>query len=126
MGKLRRRHHRPKHALENQLILRGSRDFDCREDYARFLDKLIAQLNAPRQSKLNEERAVLGTLPAARLDGYQRVQVRVSCGSTILVQKNHYSVPSPLIGLGMEVRLYAQRIEVWHVQARQDQMPRLH
>ncbi len=125
-GKIEQRHHRLKRALGNQLILRGSRDFDGREDYARFLDKLIAQLNTPRQSKLNEERAVLGPLPAARLDGYQRIQVRVSRGSTILVQKNHYSVPSSLIGLRVEVRVYAQRIEVWHAQACQDQMPRLH
>ncbi len=125
-GKIEQRHHRLKRALGNQLILRGSRDFDSRGDYARFLDKLTAQLNASRQSRLDEERAVLGALPARRLDDYQRIQVRVSGGSTILVQKNHYSVPSPLIGLRVEVRMYAQRIEVWHAQACQDQMPRLH
>lgn len=125
-GKIEQCHHRLKRALENQLILRGSRDFNHREDYARFLDKLIAQLNAPRQSRLDEGRAVLGALPARRLDSYQRIQVRVSRGSTILVQKNHYSVPSTLIGLRVEVRVYAQRIEVWHAQTCQDQMPRLH
>jgi transposase len=125
-GKIEQRHHRLKRALGNQLILRGSRDFDSREDYVQFLDQLITQLNAPRQARFDEERAELGALPAARLDGYQRVQVRVSKGSTILVQKNHYSVSSTLIGRHVEVRVYAQRIEVWHAQRCQDQMPRLH
>ena len=125
-GKIEQRHHRFKRALENQLILRNSRDFESRQDYAQFLAALVAQLNAPRQSRLEQERAVLKALPAQQLNLYRRIQVRVSRGSTILVQKNHYSVPSTLIGERVEVRVYAQWIEVWHAQTRQEKMPRLH
>jgi hypothetical protein len=46
-GKIERRHYRCKRALENQLVLRGSRDFARREDNVRLLNKLIAQLTLP-------------------------------------------------------------------------------
>lgn len=125
-GKIEQRHHRLKRAIENQLILRDSRDFAHLEDYEYFLNQRVAELNATRQSKFDEERVVLKSLPAQRLDSCQRLQVRVSRGSTILVQKNHYSVPSSLIGQKVEVRVYARQIEVWYDQTRQQQMSRLH
>ena len=125
-GKIEQRHHRLKRAIENHLAFRNSRDFHSLEEYERFLKQRVAELNASRASKLEEERSILKSLPVQRLNSCQRLQVRVSRGSTILVQKNHYSVPSPLIGQKVEVRVYARQLEVWYDQTCQEKMPRLY
>ena len=125
-GKIERLHHRLKRALHQELVFRGSRDFDSREDYARFVEQVFHQLNSARKEKLEAERAALRPLPARCLAYYRRCQVRVSKGSTIRIQRNSYSVPSQLIGAKVDVRVYAGRIEVWHGQKRMADMPRLH
>jgi hypothetical protein len=51
--------------------------------------------------------------------------VRVGPSSTIRVKKNTYSVDSRLIGELVEVRIYAERIEVWYGQRQVHSLPRL-
>lgn len=125
-GKVERRHYRLKRAAENAPTLRGYRDFDGLGEYKRFLTKIVTRLNGCHQSELDWERAMLGAFPAQRLGSSERLWVRVTRGSTILVKKNRYSVPSTLIGQRVEVCLYIQRIEVWHAQTLREQMPRLY
>jgi hypothetical protein len=124
-GDIEQRHHRFKLALDQALMLRGSRDFNSQADYARYLRELLDRLNAGRRMRLEEERQVLGTLPATRLDTRQVLRVRVGAGSTIRVQNNVYSVPSRLIGEWLEVRLGAADLELWYGQRRIDTLPRL-
>lgn len=50
-GDVEQRHHRFKRAVDQALMLRGSRDFASREDYETFLDRLFVQLNAGRQER---------------------------------------------------------------------------
>jgi|GEM_PF-2120681 len=89
-GKIEQRHHRYKRALENQLILRGSRDFASQAEYTVFLDTLFQQLNASPQACLSEEQAHLRALPPRLLMFHRCYTVRVSNSSTIRVQKNRY------------------------------------
>ncbi len=72
-------------------MLRGSRDFESREDYAAFLRELLLQRNAGRRKRLEEERKELSPLPPRRLESFNRVRVQVIRGSLIRVQKNVYS-----------------------------------
>ena len=46
-------------------------------------------------------------------------------GSTIRVVHNTYSVPSRLIGEQVEVRVFAETLEVWYAQRRVEVIPRL-
>ena len=124
-GDVEQRHHRFKRALDQSLLLRGSRDFDSRGDYEAFLRRLSAQLNAGRQERLAEELKVLRRLPPRRLDSSKRLRVKVGPSSTIRVCHNTYSVHSRLIGERVEVRLYAERLEVWYAQKKVDTLPRL-
>ena len=64
-------------------------------------------------------------LPRRRLETFTRRVVRVSNTSTISVQRNVYSVHSRLIGEQAEVRIYPERLEVWHAQCKREEMPRL-
>ena len=107
-GDIEQRHHRLKKALDQALMLRGSRDFNSRESYARFLEKLFSQLNAGRRDRLNEELKHLRRLPDSRYDSCKRFPVKVGPSSTIRVAHNVYSVDSRLIGETVQIRLYAE------------------
>jgi hypothetical protein len=124
-GDCEQSHHRFKRALDQALLLRGSRDFASRQEYDGFLRQLFTQLNRGRQKRLDEELPLLRSLPAARLEACQRWQVRVDRGSTIHVKGNTYSVPARLIGEWVECRLFAERIEVHYAQKVVQELPRL-
>lgn len=124
-GDVEQRHHRFKRALDQALMLRGSQDFESRETYVGFLCKLFAQLNAGRRERLAEELQVLRRLPRGRLEACKRLRVRVSPGSTISVDRNVYSVASRLIGEQVQVRVYAEHLDVWYAQRRLERLPRL-
>ena len=124
-GDIEQRHYRLKKALEQSLMLRGSRDFSCRQDYAVFLGKLFTQLNAGRMERFKEELKVLRPLPPRCIDSCKRLQVRVGPSSTIRVNHNVYSVDSRLIRENIEIRLYVEHLEVWYCQKRIETIPRL-
>jgi hypothetical protein len=124
-GDIEQRHHRFKRALDQALLLRGSRDFGTQEEYRDFLGKLFEQLNSGRKQKLAEELDVLRPLPDRRYEGAKRVRVRVNTGSLIAVERNNYSVHSRLIGEIVEARAYSGHVEVWYGGQKLEQMPRL-
>src|SRR5262249_48302614 len=124
-GDVEQRHHRFKVALDQALMLRGSRDFESRAAYERFLRDLFVQLNAGRKARLAEELERLTPLPARRLDIAHRLTVRVGPSSTIRVLKNTYSVPSRLIDETIQVRVQMEELEVGYGQRCLERLPRL-
>lgn len=124
-GDVEQRHHRFKRAVDQALMLRGSRDFADVPAYGQFLKALTDRLNLGRQARLAEEMKVLHRLPPVRLEAVKHLVARVDCGSLIHVDRNAYSVNSRLIGQQVEVRLYVQHLEVWYGQKKVEQLPRL-
>jgi hypothetical protein len=124
-GDAEQSHNRFKEAVDQALLLRGSRDFIDRPAYVRFLREILDQRNAGRQGRFAEERAVLRPLPPTRLESYKRARVRVRSGSIIHVDRNIYSVDSRLIGERVDVRLYAEELEVWFAGKVVERIPRL-
>jgi len=124
-GDIEKRHHCFKKAVDQALMLRGSRDFASRDEYEQFLAKLFDQLNSGRSKRLKEELAVLGRLPRKRHDDYTQIECKVTRFSTIRVLKNSYSLHSRLIGERVKARIYADHIEVWYAQRSIDVLPRL-
>jgi len=124
-GDIEQRHHRFKKAVDQALLLRGSRDFCSREEYEDFLRKMFAQLNQGRRERFQAEQALLRPLPAKKLETCTRLQVRVGPGSTIRVKHKVYSVNSRLIKELVDVRLYPEHLEVWYGQRLVEEIPRL-
>ena len=125
-GVAEQRHHRFKRAVEQALILRGSRDFSSRSEYERFLDHLFDRLNAGRKQRFEEERRHLKPLPARRLADHTELRdVLVGKGSTIVVRKKVYSVHSRLRDEHVTVRLYAEYLEVLYGATIVEKLPRL-
>lgn len=113
-GDVEQSHHRFKRAVAQELILRGSRDFSSRTDYQDFLRRLVERRNSSRKGKLIEELQLMRPLPPLRTGDYTSEQHRVSRNSTVIVRSNVYSVPSQLIGEKVEVRLFAEALEVFY------------
>ena len=124
-GDVEQSHHRLKQAVDQELRLRGSRNFKDRESYTRFIQEMMIRRNKGRSQRFAEELKVLGALPGRRLEDFTVVKVRVSKFSTISVRKNVYSVDSRLIGHQVKVRIYADKLEVWYGQQNVAQFPRL-
>jgi hypothetical protein len=124
-GDAEQSHRRFKEGVEQALLLRGSRDFESREAYERFLKSLVAARNAGRRKRLDEELPRLRRLPERRRESYKRLSVLVDRGSLIHVDRNTYSVPSRLMGERVEVRQYVEHVEVWYAQKETERFPRL-
>ena len=112
-GDAEQSHNRFKQAIDQVLMMRGSRDFDDRATYEQFLREVFTQRNSGRTTRFAEERPRLGDLPSRRVDAWHRRRVRVTQGSTIQVVTNTYSVPSRLIGEQVDVHVMAEWLEVW-------------
>jgi hypothetical protein len=102
-----------KSALEQALLLRGSRDFATAEAYVAFVERVVHEkFHAGREARIAEERAALRPLPALKMPEYTRVRPTVRKWSTVNVGGRIYSVPSRLIGHEVEARVYADVVEV--------------
>ncbi len=124
-GDVEQRHYRFRRALDQALMLRGSRDFADLYEYRSYLVKLFEQMNSGRKPRLREELERLGPLPERRLDTAKRVRARVNSGSLIAVERNSYSVNSRLIGEIVEARVFAEHLEIWYGGQKMEQLPRL-
>jgi hypothetical protein len=124
-GDVEQSHNRFKVAVDQALMLRGSRDFLSCAEYEKFLNGIFKQLNAGRLHRFSEELKVLRSLPAMRIDDFTTLNIRVGPSSTIRAGKKVYSVHSRLIREKVTVRLYADRVEVWYAQRMVEAMPRL-
>ena len=124
-GDVEQSHHRFKRAVEQGLILRGNSDFSSREEYEEFLQEIFRRKNKSRQKRFNEERNKLKALPDSRLQDYKEFQVRVTKYSLLRIRSKRYSVPSRLIGSTVNVRLYADKLEVYYSGKLQVTLPRL-
>ena len=107
-------HYRLKDAVDQALIMRGSRDFHTADDYAGFVREMVAKRNRLVKGKLEQEMACLRPLPPAPMPEYANYQSKVRRWSTIQVAGRSYSVPSRLIGRGVQIRLYADWVEVYY------------
>ena len=107
-------HHRLKTALAQALIIRGSRDFPSVAAYSAFVQGVVEKRNRRVQGKLAEERRHLRPLPPAAVPEYPTWRTKVKKWSTIRVTNRTYSVPSRLCGHEVEVRQYADHLEVYY------------
>ncbi len=52
-----------KRAIEDALVMGGSRDFESLQDYRRFIDEIVGRSNARNAKRIDAERASLRPLP---------------------------------------------------------------
>ena len=124
-GSIESRQGTAKRAIEQALLLRGSREFAQLSEYRRFVAEVALRLNARVIKAVTIERACLRPLPARRSSDYEELDVRVSKFALIAVKHITYSVPARLVGHRLKVRLYDERIEGYLGEHRVLEAPRL-
>jgi hypothetical protein len=112
-GVIEASHGHLKSAVEDALLLRGSRDFDTLADYRAFIDALIGRRNARNRKRIDAERATLRPLPGRRAEDGEETMVTVTSSGGFMLRRVFYTVPSQLIGHRLKVRLHDDRIEVF-------------
>lgn len=100
-------------ALDQALILRGSRDFPDLATSRRFVDELVGRRNRRREAAVRIEMAALRPLPARRTTDFTEVLASVTRTGGFLVHSIFYSEPSRLIGKRLRVHVYDNRIEAF-------------
>jgi hypothetical protein len=115
-----------KSALNQALVIRGSREFASVDAYMQFVRGIRDRLNERCSPvRLAEERQQLAPLPSTRLPEYTEYDATVRQWSTIHFAKRVYSVPSRLIGSEVQVRQHPETIEVFYRKQLTATMPRL-
>jgi len=114
-----------KRALEQALLVRGSRDFASIEDWQSFVDDVNRRGNKAKSARVAEDLAAMRELNAAKLPEFVELQAVVSSWSTVQVKHGMYSVPSRLIGETVRVRLFEACIELWFAGEKQLDCERL-
>jgi len=114
-----------KRRIEQQLMLRGSRDFGSVEAYERWLATVFDRANKGRRERFDEELTVMSPLRATRLPEFTEKRVAVTSWSTIRVERGTYSVPSRLIGETLRVRVYEAHLDVFYGSRLQLRLSRL-
>ena len=112
-GAIEAPHGHLKRAIEDALLMRGSRAFDDLPAYRRFIDEIVGRINARNAKRIDIERAELAALPDRRTADYEEMSVRVTSSGGFLLRKVFYTVPSRLIGHRLRVRLYDDRLKVF-------------
>jgi hypothetical protein len=101
-----------KRALDQALLVRGSRDFESRGAWQSFVDDATRKSNRRRGRRVAEDLAAMRELNVDRLPEFVEEDACVSEWSTVRVRKCAYSVPSRLIGEWVRVRIFEDRIVV--------------
>ena len=102
-----------KRAIEQALLLRGSRQFDDLDAYRALIGDIVSRHNARNRARIDAERAVLQPLPHYRAHDFETERVRVTSHGGFTLRKVFYSVPSRLIGHCLRVHLYHDRLQVF-------------
>ena len=114
-------HYHLKDAVDQALILRGSRDFHTADDYAGFVQQMVKKRNRLVMGKLEQEMACLRPLPPAPMPEYVNYQSKVRKWSTIQIAGHSYSVPSRLIGKEVQTLTTGCVTEVEGIMVARDQ-----
>jgi len=119
-------HYRLKSAIHQELVIRGSRDFPTVKAYLAFVNEVVSRRNRRVESRLSVERRHLKPLPPVPVPEYTTYRPKVSKWSIIRVAQKTYTVPARLKGLEVEVRQYADHLEVYYKNHLVEEMERLH
>jgi hypothetical protein len=113
-GSVEKSHDLFKKAVNQQLLLRGSRDFANQTEYETFLKEVLAICNRGRRTRLAEEILLLKSLPERKWNAPIILPVRVSRASTVSILKSAYSVPSRLIRYQLRAYVYPTEIKLYY------------
>jgi len=124
-GSVEKSHDLLKKAIDQALMLRGTRDFNSQSEYSEFIQTVVDDRNKVRTAAFSEEIDLLQDLPVRKYNAPKLALIRVSSASTVRIEGGIYSVPSRLIGYQLKACIYQSTIELYYGRRRIQTMPKL-
>jgi transposase InsO family protein len=112
-GAIESSHGHLKSAVDDALMLRGTRDFADLPAYRHFIDEIVSRKNAQQCKRIAAERPALLPLPGLRTCDYEEAIVTVTSTGGFTLKKVFYTVPSRLIGHRLRARIHDDRIDLF-------------
>jgi len=125
-GAIEAAHGHLKRKIDQQLMLRGSRDFVDLPEYEAFIHVIVSKINRECKTRFNEEKPHLQNLPSRRTNDFSELHVKVSSSSTINVKRVVYTVPSRLIGTALLAHIYDDKLNLFYGHELTLTLPRLY
>jgi transposase InsO family protein len=110
-GSIESAHGHLKQALEDALLLRGTRDFADLDAYRAFVDEIVGWRNANNRKRIELERTKLRDLPQRRTTDFEEKVIPVTSSGGFILRRVFYTVPSRLIGHRLRVRIFDDRLD---------------
>jgi hypothetical protein len=110
-GSIESAHGHLKQALEDALLLRGTRDFADIDAYRAFVDCVVGRRNANNRKRIELERAALCSLPQRRTTDFEEKVIPVTSSGGFILRRVFYTVPSRLVRHRLRVRIFDDRLE---------------
>ena len=112
-GSVESAHGHLKNRIRQELILRGSADFESVAAYEQWVESIVATSNRRHSVDFEKEKAALKPLPDHPEMDYELVSTKVSSLSMITIRCITYSVPSRLAGHTLTVHIYQRRLDLY-------------
>ncbi len=112
-GSVESSHGHIKNRIAQELLLRGSHDFNSIIEYEAWVQNIVLQSNRRNAKQLALEKEMLQPLPQCKVMDYELISINVSSLSIIIVKNMTYSVPSRLAGHTLTLHLYQHTIEAY-------------
>src|ERR1700730_15042719 len=93
-GSIESSHGHLKKVVGDELLLRGSRDFEELAAYRGFIDEVVGRRNARNRKRIEIERPALKPLPDRRTTDHEEARVLVTSSGGFILRRVFYSVPS--------------------------------
>ena len=112
-GSVEKSHDLFKTAVDQALMLRGSRNFDTLQHYTQFLENLVNLRNSVRKIKTDEEKLLLQALPPTNYSYTESYNARVNKLGMVTIDRRRYSVPTKLIGKRLNAEVDHRQIRLY-------------
>lgn len=123
-GSVESSHGHLKNRIAQELILRGSNEFDSVASYELWVQEVVSNSNRRNSKNFADEKAALKPLPSYKTADYEVISAKVSKLSMMVVKNMTYSMPSRLAGHVLTTHVYQNKIDCYLGSSKLDSLVR--
>jgi hypothetical protein len=112
-GSVESSHGHLKNRIAQELLLRGSSDFESVGEYEEWVHGIVQQSNKRNRVDFKGEQLALQPLPTYKTVDYEIKSIKVPSSAIVTIKRMRYSVPSRLIGHTLTLHIYQQKIQAY-------------
>jgi hypothetical protein len=112
-GSVESAHGHLKNRMAQELLLRGSCDFESVGQYEEWVHGIVQQSNKRNRVDFTGEQLTLQPLPAHKTVDYEIKSIKVPSSAILTIKRMRYSIPSRLSGHMLTLHIYQQKIQVY-------------